>query len=136
MKKAEYYIGIDPGTKTGVAIWHRPSKQLIAVDTIPIHRALDVVRNGAGPMKVIIEDARKRKWFGDNAKSKQQGAGSIKRDVSIWEDALTEWGIDFEMVAPKKGLTKLSPERFKLLTGYKERTSGHARDAAMLVFGS
>jgi hypothetical protein len=138
MKKADYHIGIDPGTKTGVAIWHRPSRELIVVETMMIHKAMELVRRhleAAGGVRVVIEDARKRKWFGDNAASKQQGAGSIKRDVSIWEDALKDWGIDFELVAPKKGLTKVTPERFQLLTGYKGRTSNHSRDAALLVVG-
>jgi hypothetical protein len=36
---------------------------------------------------------------------------------------------------PAKGATKLDPDFFKALTGWKKRTSEHARDAAMIVFG-
>ncbi len=66
---------------------------------------------------------------------KQQGAGSVKRDCKIWEDFLTDLDIPFEMVAPRKGMTKYSAAAFKKLTGYEGKTSEHARDAAMLVFG-
>ena len=68
-------------------------------------------------------------------RKKLQGVGSAKRDASIWEDYLTDLGVEFEMVAPKRNITKLSQERFKVITGWQNRTNEHGRDAAMLVFG-
>jgi hypothetical protein len=46
-------------------------------------------------------------------------------------------GADFEMIDPKsqKGFTKINESRFQKMTGFTKRTSEHARDAAMLVFG-
>ena len=52
-----------------------------------------------------------------------------------FEDYLTELGVEFEMVAPKRNITKMSQEYFKQLTGWKKQTNEHSRDAAMLVFG-
>lgn len=107
--------------------------------TVKIHVAMAAVKTwhetNATEVMVRVEDARKRKWFGDAGRSQLQGAGSIKRDAKIWEDFLTDLGVEFEMVAPKNNRTKLNAEMFKRMTGYMGASSEHARDAAMLVFG-
>lgn len=108
------YIGIDPGTHTGVAVWDKTSRRLEVV---------------------FIEDARKRTWFGNAGRAKLQGAGSIKRDCAIWETFCEELGIECRKIAPKHNTTKLTASQFKVLTNWQGRTSDHARDAAMLVFG-
>lgn len=54
------------------------------------------------------------------------------------EDVVTfceELGVECRKIAPKHNTTKLSASQFKVLTGWQGRTSDHARDAAMLVFG-
>ena len=86
---------------------------------------------------MIFEDARHRTWFGKdkNISAKLQGAGSIKRDCSIWEDFLQDYEIPFRAVPPQKGCTKWTEEYFKMVTGWKGKTSSHSRDAAVLVFG-
>ena len=93
-----------------------------------------------GPVKVYFEDARQRKWLPKDTSSSEyrghlMGAGSVKRDSVIWQDALTDWGIPFEMVPPRAGATKWDADTFARITGYKGRTSNHARDAALLVYG-
>ena len=133
--KHRYYIGIDCGVNTGVAIWDKEAKELIVVATMAIHKAMDIVRNAHKESIVRVEDARKRVWFGKSDREQLQGAGSIKRDAKIWEDFLKDLSIDYEMVAPKKNKTKLSAERFSQLTKWNKSSSVHARDAAMLVFG-
>ncbi len=137
------YIGIDPGTHTGVAFWDGSKQELIELATIPIHQALEKVRvffndnKGLFDICVVFEDARQRTWFGKdkNTSAKLQGAGSIKRDCSIWEDFLTDYEIPFRAVPPQKGCTKWTKEYFKMVTGWKGKTSNHSRDAAILVFG-
>ena len=128
------YIGIDPGKNTGLAGFDTETKEL-QVNTVEIHEALLYLYelSGRKPIKVFIEDARLRKWV-TGGREKLQGAGSIKRDCTIWEDALTDWDIPFELVAPKNNKTKLTAQMFKNITGYTGKTSEHARDAAMLVF--
>lgn len=133
-------IGIDPGTHTGIAVWNRDRTMLEEVDTIPIHEALlRIWSQRHANVEVYFEDARQRKWYGTRTakedRNKLQGAGSVKRDSTIWEDALKDWGIPFHAVAPKYNVTKMTPEFFRALTGWKGRTSEHSRDAAMLVFG-
>lgn len=138
--KYQYIIGIDAGVNTGFACWHTESKKLLAVETIMIHQALDRIRNieSKEPKScfVRIEDARLATFDrqGETNNSKQQGAGSIKRDAKIWEDAMKDWNIDFEMVRPNNKITKLDQRIFEDITGWKGRTSNHGRDAAMLVF--
>ena len=111
---------------------NRPHTRSLA-DRVP----LDVTD---GPVKVYFEDARQRKWLPKDTSSSEyrghlMGAGSVKRDSVIWQDALTDWGIPFEMVPPRAGATKWDADTFARITGYKGRTSNHARDAALLVFG-
>lgn len=133
-------IGIDTGKHTGFAVWDTEKRQLDFVDTIPIHEALlRIWSQRHANVEVYFEDARQRKWYGTRTakedRNKLQGAGSVKRDSTIWEDALKDWGIPFHAVAPKHNVTKMTPEFFRALTGWKGRTSEHSRDAAMLVFG-
>ena len=137
------YIGIDPGTHTGVAIWDSKAQVFIELTTIPIHQALLKVKRLYAESRelsnicVVFEDARQRTWFGKdkNTNAKLQGAGSIKRDCRIWEDFCKDYQIPFLKIPPIKGGTKLSEAYFKTISGWKGRTSNHARDAAMLVIG-
>lgn len=133
--KYDYIIGIDPGVNTGIAVWDAVNRKLEAVGSMKIHEALEISSIYKHPKCFWrIEDARKRKWFGNNSAAKQQGAGSIKRDCKIWEDFLIDIGVDFEMIHPIKAGTKHLSKTFKELTGWTERTNEHSRDAAMLVF--
>ena len=144
MAKNNVWIGIDPGVHTGVALWD--GDRLTIVETLPLHAALLRVKflaelysfNGNG-VTAYFEDARQRKWYGHNTASRDrarlQGAGSVKRDCTIWEEALTDWGVPFVKVPPKNNMTKMNAQYFARLTGWEGRTSEHARDAAMLVYG-
>jgi hypothetical protein len=138
MKKYRYYIGIDPGTKTGFAMWDAQERKFITIETTAIHIAFDIISNLDAEiiLQTIfrVEDARQREWFGKTGPEQLQGAGSIKRDCSIWEDFMKDRKANYEMVAPKNNKTKLSSELFERMTKYKGRTSEHGRDAAMLVF--
>lgn len=134
------FIGIDPGTHTGVAIWNSEEKQFLDIKTMMLHQALQLVITMCQIWKrenvmVLFEDARQRKWFGADSNAKMQGAGSVKRDASIWEEFCTDYQIAFRALPPAPGNTKLKPDYFKALTGWRGKTSEHARDAAMIVFG-
>lgn len=139
--KPRYIIGIDPGTHTGLAMWDREEKKLVYTQSIAIHKAIESIqatfkfeKHDDSEFLFRIEDARLRKWFGKSTKGKDQGAGSIKRDCSIWEDFMKDWGLNYEMVNPKNQITKLSSEQFNSLTGWEGKTNEHSRDAAMLCW--
>ena len=132
-------IGIDPGKITGYAVWDPRDRVLVYSASGPIHKIMGLVMfwGAGGPEKimVVVEDARKRSWFGNSGPERWKGAGSIMRDCTIWEDFLTDNGIPFKMVAPRKGGTKWPLSVFKKVTGVTGRTNEHERDAIALVFG-
>lgn len=144
-------IGIDTGVKTGfaVAFDKKTGKggELQDVSTLTITEAMRRVLKcaekwGKENIKLYVEDARQRKWFGqmDQKQAKygagvREGAGSVKRDASIWEDWCKEEGLLFDMVHPASNSTKCPKDKFKRYTGWEKTTSEHSRDAAMLVFG-
>lgn len=140
--KRQLFIGIDPGTHTGIAIWDKTSRRLEMVDTMTITKAMEIVKANVeltksfgGEVVVFFEDARKRSWFGSASRERLQGAGSVKRDCAIWETFCEELGVECRKIAPKHNTTKLTAAQFKVLTNWQGRTSEHGRDAAMLVFG-
>lgn len=142
------HIGIDTGTHTGIAVWDSQGQCFRAIEDMPIHKAMETVAKykeiadqEEARLYVHVEDPRQRTWFGtermsrEEERKKLQGVGSVKRDASIWEGFLSDMGVWFEMVAPKRNVTKLTHERFVAITKWKGRTNEHKRDAAMLVFG-
>lgn len=134
------YIGIDPGTKTGIAVWDKYANNFRKIETTGIVRAMMDIYDlhdyeASGLIEVVIEDARKRKWFGNSGREKLQGAGSIKRDCAIWEEFCKEIGVQYRFVAPKDIRTKLKSDSFKNITKWNGKTDQHGRDAAMLVYG-
>lgn len=136
-------IGIDTGANTGLAIWDTESRTFLSVETVKIHKAMETVDtlafNHKNDMLVRFEDARLRKWYGNHSAEDDrkllQGAGSVKRDCTIWDDYLKDLGVTYEAVPPKNNRTKLDAGQFRRLTRWVGRTSYHSRDAAMLVFG-
>lgn len=131
-------VGIDPGVHTGYAAWDMEQRALASVKTLKIHVAMQYVlelRNSGLLHSVTFEDARLRKWLGSKGREALQGAGSIKRDCSIWADFLGDHGIAYRAIAPQAGATKWGAEQFAKAFGWTARTSEHARDAALLVVG-
>lgn len=140
--KYRYFVGIDCGVNTGIAIWNSVLQKFERVESVKIHVAMKVVSDlfnsgGANTLFVRVEDARQRKWFGAHRPGPEvlQGVGSVKRDAGIWEDFLTDLGADFAMIHPIKGATKIKAEQFKKMCKWEKATNEHARDAACLVLG-
>ena len=138
------YVGIDTGVNTGFSVYDSKKKQLIEVKTMKLHQAMkrvEELKEEFPQIIVRVEDPRQRTWFGtermsrEEERKKLQGVGSVKRDASVWEEFLTDLGITFEMVAPKYNRTKLDQKQFQNYTKWTGRTSEHARDSAMLVYG-
>lgn len=134
------WIGIDPGINTGWAVWN--GGRFTELETFPLHRAMLRLLELAEECEVhvVFEDARLRKWIPKEKtlaefRGRAMGAGSVRRDCAIWEAICKDYKIPYTAQPPKAGMTKLSAEAFARLTGWATRTSNHARDAAMLVFG-
>lgn len=148
------YIGIDTGVHTGIAVWDSRKREFIHIGCVAIHEAMNWVRQwlkcaqtDKTGIVVRVEDPRQRTWFGTERMSREeerkrlQGVGSVKRDAGIWDAYLSDLfskatvSATYEMVAPKRNVTKLTGERFKAITKWQGRTNEHGRDAAMLIFG-
>lgn len=131
-------VGIDPGVKTGVAVWAQGELVVVKSGYALEIEEFILRRTRKHDIQVRIEDARQRKWFGSNeekVQQKKQGAGSVKRDSQRWEEFCKHHNIGFTLIKPKSNKTKLKAPAFKSLTGWVGQTNEHGRDAAMLVFG-
>ena len=135
-------IGIDPGLHTGLAVWDTSSRQFLEIRCSGIVDAMDYLdhlRSERGIGLVVFEDARQRTWIPREKdlaqmKGRAMGAGSVKRDCSIWEEWCKARQVQYIASRPKNGMTKLTDAYFRGITGYDRRTNNHGRDAAMLVF--
>lgn len=137
-----WYIGLDPGTHTGVAVWDGKMRRFLSISTRTATDARDFIARNFPPEEtaIIFEDARQRKWLPreknlSEYRGRLIGAGSIKRDCEIWVEFCDFYHYTYTAIPPRKGMTKWTEEQFTRITGWTTRTSNHARDAALLVFG-
>jgi hypothetical protein len=110
--------------------------KLVALQTCNFWQAIEIVRIWGDMAKVTlhIEDARLATFGRQNDAHRAQGAGSVKRDASLWEGFAEHYGLAYKLVRPAKR-AKMDAQTFARLTGWQGRTSQHSRDAGMLVFG-
>lgn len=150
--KPNWYIGVDVGKHSAVAIWSRNMQKFTFVHTYEIFEALKFVErfvdecHADGGVMVIFEDARKRKTIptknGKADVSRLQGAGSVKRDSAIWDEVLTglskrfQSGFSWKGVAPNGKTNALAKDKelSSRNLGLTYNTSEHARCAAFLVW--
>ena len=135
------FCGIDPGVNTGVAVWDSERMCFLVVATVTIVEAMKIVKDytDKGDVTIVTEDARKRKWLPreksySEFKGRAMGAGSVMRDSKIWQEFAEFYKIPIELRPPRPGMTKWNADYWAKVTGWKGRTSEHARDAALLVF--
>jgi hypothetical protein len=126
--------GIDPGVKTGVALWDAEMQRYHELITCGIIDAMRWVCVYPVAM-IVMEDARLRKGRHIGGVERLQGVGSIKRDCGIWTEFADAEGIPLLGVSPLQKGSKVDADRFAKLTGWTARTSNHSRDAGMLVWG-
>lgn len=130
-------VGIDPGARTGFAVWDAAARKFTRIATLRAWAAMYEVQamyRAETLHMVIMEDARLRLWFGRAGREVLQGAGAIKRECALWAEMLGDLGIPSLQVKPQAGATKWSAAQFERVTGWQGRTSEHARDAALLVW--
>jgi hypothetical protein len=65
-KNYDLIIGVDAGTHTGFAIWNVRKAVFDAVKAVKIHQAIFelIELRKTATIKVLVEDARLRTWFG------------------------------------------------------------------------
>jgi len=143
----KYIIGIDPGVTTGLCIYYKPTMTICRLTSGTLLQMLLMLRESIwwerisnGRVFIRMEDARLRTWIPRQKtetaeRGRREGAGYVKAHCAIWEDWFKLVGIPHELVPPKNNKTKVTADYFKTLTGWKEKTNEHCRDAAMLVVG-
>lgn len=133
------FCGIDPGVRTGVAVWSCEKSGLVDIFTDDAASAMIKVlgynQAHAGRFTLVIEDARQKRLPRHlQSPARTFGAGSIQRDVKLWTEFCVANQIPFYLKPPVSSLTGWDLEQFGRYTDYWGRTSQHARDAAMLVY--
>lgn len=144
------YVGIDPGSNTGVAFWYPNLKKMEVFSFTSHAEAILYLYDKFKPLdksliKFRIEDARLTTKFAkplpahlrpETNKGKEQGVGYVKAYSKDWEAFCNCIGIDYELLAPQQNKTKTKPEYFQALTGIRTKEGEHhKRDAGMLVVG-
>ncbi len=121
-------IGIDPGVHTGFAVWELEGDKLLMCEAMGIVQTMQLVLDH-DPALLVVEDARMR----GGSRQASMGAGSVRRDCSIWEEWARAHGIPLKCISPADKGPKLSAEAFQRLTGWPVGLNEHARDAAAIA---
>ena len=148
--KHQYFIGIDPGMETGLAIWNSTLQKFRSIQSVNFWQAIWILEEWDTRLKVeeieltlVIEDPNltTHVWdrygaLGRSATKIAQNVGACKREASL----ILAWceikGIKTIAVNPSdRRDTKMKAEAFRNLTKCNIQTNEHGRDAALLVFG-
>lgn len=148
------YIGIDPGVKTGWAVYDPWRKKMVEVCTKSFLSTLVAVNEiEVGVHETIDEDCEvtffienpglNKPTFPRNANRKameriSRNVGANCREAELLIGCIREYGFKVIECRPKKNKLsrgKMKMKEFQRLTGYEGRTSQHGRDAALLVWG-
>ncbi|GAB2540046.1 hypothetical protein [Rufibacter soli] len=139
------FIGIDPGSTTGVGIWYSHHKVLKlhqykshAEAMLSLREFVETCKSERAVPHFIIEDARLVRgnafFASKNSSRKDQGVGYVKAYSKDWEAFCKVLGLSYDLKPPTN--TKTTPEYFESLTGLKTlKTESHKRDAGMMVLG-
>jgi hypothetical protein len=144
-KRADIFIGIDPGVETGYAVWCRSRKQFTELVTLSFWTAYDrIVANEPANVEIFIENPDllpkalyRRTGVIEHPLMRERMAknvGSNRREASLLIERLQALGYTVTAVRPMTA-RKWTAEQFARYTRHEGRTSQHVRDAGRLVFG-
>lgn len=127
-------IGVDPGKKTGLAIWCLITRRFVEISTTDFWGAIDKIESYAKihTVKVFIEKPNTKAVWHKGGKTTAVNVGSVLREAGLLIEFCKRKGFEYKAVPP---MGKLDKDPFKKITKWNSRTSEHSRDAAMLVFG-
>lgn len=130
-----YYIGIDPGVNTGIAIYDCSKKQLIECYSSDFWNAVNVLKSYTNACVFVEMPGTKAVW---HTAAKSQAAknrtavnvGSVLREAEL----IIELAIKLHDVIICEPSRKIDAQLFEKITGWEQKTNQHSRDAAMLIF--
>lgn len=148
----KYYIGIDPGRSTGVAVYNNKTKKIHELKTLDFWTTISFVRSFIQYMgglmstndtfEVVMEDPQlNAPIFKDRHGRKSidvqldiaQKVGRNKENAFLLTQYFKTNGIKFRIVKPMSG--KWNAIYFKQVTGFSDGGNQHQRDAAKIVYG-
>ncbi len=140
-KAPRYFIGLDAGVNCGVAVWNVAGERFDRLETLDFWRAFETVLTfDPSEVIIIIEDPSQNAPLFDKgvrgARKRErlaQTVGGVKRESTLLADGLARKGYRVRRIRPRT--RKLGADTFRRLTKHQGRTSQHARDAGMLVYG-
>lgn len=131
-------LGIDPGQATGLAIYI--GGQLKELRTIGPTTLKDAIKDIA-PQRVVYEDSRLQSaTFGRGVspaalRKIARNVGMVDGICSQIDVICGELGIPAHGISPKGKGKKRNADEFRALTGWRDTSNQHERDAAMVAFG-
>lgn len=129
-------VGIDPGQKTGVAIYRSGALvELRTITPVEIQRELGAL----APDLVVFEDSRLQShvWHGAQSRAAvakiARNVGQIDAWCQLIEATSRLMGIEAQGVSPRDKGGKVDAEQLKRMTGWGGPSNEHTRDAAMVA---
>ena len=148
--KPSLVAGIDPGERTGVAVYDGRRRELVLCDSMAFWEAVLLFENELLPRGdgghvglVVVEDARRLPIYDRHRRRRLsreerdrlcRSVGRIDRDTDLWAQWLHERGYTVRLQAPVRA-GKWDGQTLQRVTGYRGATNQHGRDAARLVWG-
>lgn len=149
----KYYIGLDPGAHTGVAIWSATEQKFIRLATfdfwgfvdfiVDLKKKIELTAYFIKPEAIYVEDPNlisttfvRTSRYSNTHQKISQNVGSNKRDAQLLIELLEKMG--FKVIRKKPGSNKyinLDSNQFNRLTGWTSISSQHSRDAGAYVVG-
>lgn len=144
MSRRVLVIGIDPGVQTGYALWSRPGKRFLELETLDFWGVVDrVTEFKTEQVEIVIENPDSKRAMYERTEVIEQrrqrervatNIGSNRREASLLIERFRSLGYQVTAVSPIKE-AKWDGETFKRITKHAGSTSQHVRDAGRLVFG-
>ena len=139
--KQKYIIGIDPGKKTGFAIFNIFEKRITSASTQTfwdvyyyLHEISIIGRTDEYIINIEVPNSnhnwQKNKDGSKNIKA-DKGVGAICRESEILAKGIENLEFQVNRIHPRG---KLNASQVKKITGYNGRTNPHVRDAIMLCW--
>ncbi len=131
--KFRFHIGIDPGKKTGFAVYDKTEKKLIMLETLDFWMAYSKAQAFSKDSTRIVVEVPKTKanWQEDKSTTTSVNIGGVIREAKLLAEGLKRLGFHVETQHPQG---KVDDVFFEKVTGHKGRTNEHVRDAALLVY--
>lgn len=140
-------IGIDPGLKTGIAIFVKGGlEELRTISPWEIPALISRQQEDRGIKRVIYEDSRLQSHIFSAHKPGSRALGQAQKlkiarnvgQIDGWccliAQVCAERGITCHGISPAAKGAKLDAKRFEGVTGWQGRSNEHERDAAMVAW--